>query len=296
MGGILAEIDWKVVGKGLEQSIHQLRNFGLGLLFVEIAQTRAMRSAGTLASAMLSVESAFIRAHFSALQWGFATNEALVASNRFMVVSEAVEEIGQKIGELRGKWLEAAAAGGFAFTAGLRERVQLEIAVAMHPGVEEALAMDEQARLQEVAILQARLHLAVSQMMLRQNIRIADIAMQLLQVQIIQSGALIGGALGGPPGAAVGLAIGLGVAYVTGEYFREQREQMLSTTDTLFDLTNRVFDASGSAEELNTTFQDLNDEIKDLIGTFRDFGTTVKSPSKPKTPWTPWWGPAVLLQ
>src|SRR3990170_4927642 len=114
----MGKIDWRVVG--LEQGLNQIRNLALGMLFVEIAQTRAMRSAGTLGAAILTLESALIRAHYAALQWGFTTNEALVQSQGFQNVSAAVEQVGLEYGKLKMRALEAQAAGGFAFTAGLK--------------------------------------------------------------------------------------------------------------------------------------------------------------------------------
>lgn len=280
MGKVSAGVDWKVVG--LEQTINQIRNIALSFLFVEIAQTRAMRSAGTLASAMLQVESAFIRAHFSALQWGQTTLDAVAKSEAFRAAEENVEKLELELGKLRSAWIVATRDFGFISPQALQARVRLEQFVVLHPALEEQTQMLEQTKLQRVGILQTQLHLAVSQMMLRQNIKIAEIAERLLEVQLIQSSVLIGAALGGGvgPTAAIGAAIGLGVggalAISSAAAFSDQRNQMLSTADTLFDLSNRVLDMSGSAEDLNTTFKDLNDEIKDLITTFRDFGTSVK--------------------
>lgn len=265
----MGQLDWRVVG--MEQTINQLRNVALGFLFVEIAQERAMRSAGTLASAMLDVEGALIRAHYAALQWGQTTIEQVTNSQVFQDVSANVEDLVKQLGALKSAQMEAATKFGDISGAAQFAQARVDMFIQLHPGLEQREAMIEQARLLQVQNLQTQLHLAVSQLMLRENIRIAQIAEALLEVQLVQSSVMIGAALGGGigpseiAGALIGLSVGGAAAGAAQLAFQSQTDQMVSTADKLLTMSDNL-------DTTSQNFDGLNASIKDLTQTMRDFG------------------------
>ena len=248
------------------------RNLALSNLFVDMSQERAMRSAGTLMSSMLELEGAYLRAHMAAMQWGETTVDAAAHSMAFTATLPMLDELNQKSGKLFATWAEAAAQGGFLSGKTLTARANLDIFAALHPGLAEATQAAEQLLMARQGLSTAQLHLAISQMMLRENMRIAFTAERLLEIQTVASAVQIGAAFGGPWGAAAGLGVGLGMAFEENAGFQSFNDNMEKMATNSQALSEHLLTNSGNLTEMNSNLDNLNINLKTLIIQMRSVG------------------------
>ena len=246
----MGSVTWQVI----DRATGALRDISLSYLFVEMSQARAERAAGTLATSMLELEGAFIRATFAAMQWGQTTLEGVMGSSAWQDALSNVQTFETQLGSLQSQWVQATVSGGFLSPQALSAQSKVEVFAELHPGLQQQAQMVEQVLLQKQGLEVAKLHLAESILLVKENENIARISEYLLANQMILTGASLGFMFGGPVGAAIGAAGGAVAAGVTVSYF----EQNLSSMD---NLSNQMIDQAASLTDNNTNLVNMNNSL-----------------------------------
>jgi len=245
-----------------------MRNLMIGQLFAIFSQERLVESMAGVGQAMLAMNETMIRATFLAQDWGQSNLDAAMSSQAFKDVSANVEQLTQQYEQLVTQQAEAVKFGRLS-PQYLSATARIEAFNIANPGFQEDRQKIEQTKLMKDQVMSAKLQLAMSELTLVENQRIAQLSEQILEVMTVMSAAQIGFEIGmgtmvpgaGTIGALGGLTVGVGVAAFEHMNFMDFQNKFSGMVDKLSNMGDSTDNLDGTMKDLITSIKDLTKSL-----------------------------------